>query len=356
MLPSDRFVVYGTTCNHSFDQRVLELTNGVLSANLTFSHINHTTFPDGEPGFKIRKPEKIRGRHAVLFACPVTYKVRAQMKDIIAACSCQYGARSLLLVLSFLCFRRQDRLNEHEITRLRWFMRDLKHWGVDRVVVCEPHSEEHARAYADEFGVELLSADPTRDFADAVGGVIATLGRQNVVFYSPDFGSIKRAARLAKHFGCPIVATPKVRAHGSEIEIDRLDADAFMAKVREAYSGEIEVIPDVEQVAGKHVFMREDEVSTARTSASTAVRLKNKKAASVRLVATHPVCSPGWREYLFPEGKPYPFDQVWLGDTRPRGRDDESEYEGSTGGEVKVVSMAPVMARALKEALERIVD
>lgn len=355
MLTSDRFVVFGTTCNHSFDQRVLELVNDVTGLSLNFSHINHTTFPDGEPGFKIRRPEKITDRHAILFACPVTYKVRAQMKDIIAACRYQYGAKSLTLVLSFLCFRRQDRENDWEITRLRWFMRDLKHWGVDRILVCEPHSEEHTRRYAEEHGIDLTVADPTSEFAEALAGLIATLGRREVAFYSPDFGSIMRAYRQAQHFGCPIVATPKYRSHGSEVEIGGLDIAAFMDKVGETYP-EVEVIPDVERVRGKHIIMREDEISTARTSASTASRLRRMDPKSIRLVATHPVCAPGWREYLFPEGKPHPFEQVWLGNTRPRGREDESEYEGSTGGEVKVVDIAPVMARSLKQVLEGISD
>lgn len=355
MLSSDRFVVFGTTCNHSFDQRVLELTNEVAGLNLNFSHVNHTTFPDGEPGFRPRKPEKIKDRHVVLFACPVTRKIREQMKDLLDCCHYQYDARSITLVLSFLCFRRQDHENDYEITRLKSFLRDLRHWGTDRLIVCEPHAESTTREYAKQFNIDLAIADPTPEFGEAMSGLIATLGRRDVAFYSPDFGSIMRAYRLAQQFGCPIIATPKFRSHGSEIEISGLDVSAFMAKVKAAYP-EVEVIPNVDAVGGKHIIMREDEISTARTSASTAGRLRRMEPKSIRLVATHPVCAPGWREYLFPDRKSHPFDKVWLGNTRPRGREDESEYEGSTGGEVKVVDMAPVMARALKQVLDKIAD
>ena len=180
MLPRDRFVVYGGTGNHRFDADVLELANNRTGLGLEFSHCWHNVWPDGEPGFRIAEYEKIKGRHALIFACPVNHKLVGELKDLITACKRQYGARSAIVILSFLRFRRQDHPEkefQHEITRLRWFMSDLKHWGADQLVVCEPHSVEHTRKYCKKFGLTLHVSDPTCRLADAVRGTVVGRSR-----------------------------------------------------------------------------------------------------------------------------------------------------------------------------------
>src|SRR3989344_5010003 len=121
MLPAERFVVYGGTGNHSFDQDVLSLTNAVSGLGLKFGHISHSRWPDGEAGFKLETPGKIAGRHVVVFSCPITDKLELQLRDIVIACKQQYLAASVTVVISFLRYRRQDHSDKpEEITRLRW--------------------------------------------------------------------------------------------------------------------------------------------------------------------------------------------------------------------------------------------
>jgi phosphoribosylpyrophosphate synthetase len=344
-----RFVVYGATGNHTFDQRVLDLFNQAQRTSLGFSHIHHSTFSDGESGFKLSRPEKVAGKHVVVFACPFNAKLYIQFQDIVMACRHQYEADTVTVVLSFLPRRRQDhKEKKKEITRLRWFIKCMKFWGVDRLVVCEPHNVENTQAFCDETGIQLYVADPTKLFAEAINGLIQTLGRNDSVVFSPDFGSVGRAICLAKEIRVPIIASPKRRVSN---RVEMVQDDEFLSRVRERYGDEISVSSSLKDVAGKHVWVREDEVASGSTSRTTAMKVREAGAESVRLLVTHPVCTWGWKLVLFPDEESHPFDGVWFGNTRPRGVN-ESEYEGSTGGDVITVDMAPILAETLIRVVE----
>lgn len=352
MLGRDRFVVYGGTGNHGFDASVLRLVNSVTNLGLEFSHCWHSTWPDGEPGFRIENPRMIRGRHALIFGCPVNCKLVSELKDLITACKHQYGAASAIVVLSFMCYRRQDHEEfEHEITRLRWFIRDLKNWGADELVVCEPHSEERTKNYCSEFDVLLHGCDPTRVFADAIKGVIQTVGGPpHARVYSPDFGSVERALGLAKLLDLAVLATPKRRTN---TRVELVETDAFLDAVRKRFGADAPVSCAIRDLAGLHLFMREDEVDSGSTAVTTARMLRSAGAESVNLIATHPVCSRGWKIRFFPVGEEQPFRNIWLGNTRPRG-DGETAYEGSTGGRVEEVDVSPCVAGVLTKVLSRL--
>jgi len=349
VLAQESFAVYGGTSNHGFDARVLNLAKAVTGLDLQFSHLWYHTWADGEPGFRLDNPELIKDRNVIIFACPITYKLEGELRDLVTAAKQQYHARLVIVILPFLRFRRQDHgdLN-HEITRLRWFIRNLKHWGADKLIVCEPHSLEHTKKYCEEFELELFVSDPTQLFLDTVRPVVQTLGGVGKVrIYSPDFGSVGRAIALAKLLGVSVLATPKQRLNGRIALVSDQD---FLTRVKDKYGPDAPVSCAVDDLRGLHLFMREDEIDTAGTAVQTAGALRQKGAASVRLIATHPVCSRGWKMRLFPFGEHQPFEAIWLGNTRPRGND-ETAYEGSTGGRIEEVDIAPVIAKTLVEVI-----
>ena len=352
-MPAERFVVYGGTGNHSFDQDVLSLTNAVSGLGLKFGHISHSRWPDGEAGFKLEKPGKIAGRHVVVFSCPITDKLELQLRDIVIACKQQYLAASVTVVISFLRYRRQDHSDKpEEITRLRWFLRELRHWGADRLIVCEPHNVAQTQHFCDEFGLQLSVTNPTRLFTAKIADIIRVWGQDKIAVYSPDLGSVGRAMDLASSISAPVVATPKRRIND---RLEEVDGSEFLELVVQMFGDKVSVSCDLSVLSGTHVFMREDELSSGRTAVTRAVRLRQNGAASVRLVVTHPVCSPGWKIALFPDGEDQPFEGIWFGNTRPRGID-ETDYEGSTDGRVTTVNMAPAMAETLIQVLEGIKD
>jgi len=351
MLERNRFMVYGGTGHHDFDVQVLTLVNQVMNLGLKFDHIWHTNFPD-EPGFRLEKHELIKDRHVLVFTCPITDKLENELRDIVTGCRQQYEAQSVTVVMAFMRYRRQDRSEKiGEITRLRWFIRELKHWGVDRLVVCEPHSVRNTQKHCDEFGIRLHVADPTPLFVKAVSPLVQTLRPENVCFYSPDFGSVGRALKMAEVLGCSLCATPKIRLNGRVETVEQAD---FIQRIVDTFHPKICVSCSPTEIAGKHVFIREDEASTCTTATLTATGLRQAGAASVRLLASHPVCVPGWQLKLFPEGEMFPFDGIWFGNTRPRGQG--TKYEETSGNRVVTVGMEPVVAETLAEVVKDIED
>jgi len=356
MLSSERFVVYGGTGYHHFDSRVLEHVNKATGLDLDFSHIKHSMWTDSEPGFRFARPEKIKDRHVIVFSCPITAKLYVQLQDIVVAAHHQYDAASVTVVMSFLRSRRMDHPEKtKEISRLQQFMLLLKFWGADRLVLCEPHNIANTQQFCDQAGLELFVGDPTRLFANAIMGLVQTLGQENVVVYSPDFGSGGRAMNLARAIGAGVVASPKRRLNG-RVEAFA-DDPTFLARFKATYGDDIPVSCNMSDVADKHVLMREDEVASGSTANKTVGNLKAAGAKGVHLLATHPVCTWGWKNVLLPdeEGEAPPFTSIWFGNTRPRGFG-ETEYEGSTGGEITTVDMSPIVAETLIRAMEGIKD
>lgn len=143
-------------------------------------------FPDGEPGGFLEDRESIYSSNVIVFSCPFDGEHREELHDIVTACKMQFGARSVVAVLSFLPFRRQDRPEKtQEITRLRWFLRDLASWGADHLVICEPHSVSNTILFCEERGLKMEIADPTPVFAVAVMDFVAEVDDDDVVVYSP---------------------------------------------------------------------------------------------------------------------------------------------------------------------------
>ena len=309
-----RFVVYGGTNNHAFDARVLGLFNEETGLNLDFQHIRFRNWPDGEPGFFLHSRDKIPGRDVLIFSCPFDIEQREDLHDMVSACKRQFGAKSVTVVMTFLPFRRQDRIEkEHEITRLRWFLEDLKFWGADRIILCEPHSEANTAKFCAGCGLSLFLIDPTPAFSESIRCMIQDFGQENCLVYSPDLGSVLRASRLAKSFGIGMVATKKERVSGDDIRAGvKTDGD-FEDQVRERLCNpEIGFSYHIRDVSGMHVFVREDEIETSGTSVETAWIARNSGAKSVHFLVTHTVCTPGWIDKLIPYDKPRPFDSIFF--------------------------------------------
>jgi len=354
MLNQNRFVVYGGTNHHDFDKKVIATLNSKSGLGLEFSHFSHNTHPDGEPASFPEDQAVIKDHHAIICACPLTHRQENQMFDFLKACY-QFGAKSVTLVLSFMRYRREDRMEKtHEITRLRWFLRELAVWRVKNLVVCEPHSLPNTRKYCDDFGIRLFVADPTPEVAATLTRFFRENGcLEKPWIYSPDLGSAERALNLAEAMETKVLLTPKKRCPDGKVEM--LAASDLSDSLHEQLDQKIILASDsLQEFTGRHLVMREDEVATGGTSKTMARHLRQAGVASLHLVATHPVCTPGWKLVLFPPGEDPPFDSVWFGDTRPRGL--ASKYEGSTGAKVNTIEVAPTVARALVQSMSTLRD
>ena len=353
MATADQLIVYGGSVHHRFAVEVLRLVNIHRQTTLDFTDVDSSFFSDDEPDFAMLEYERIAGRHVIIFSCPIRPILELELRDMVMAAKHQYGAATVTVVMSFLRYRRQDRNDDahhYQITRLRWFLKCLKDWGVDNLILCEPHSVRSTQKYADEFGLKLFVADPTPLFADALRGPIqAAGGTDNFRMYAPDFGSVGRTLRLGKALGISILASPKVRGTDGEVRA-MADTTGFMQMVHEHFGVDAPIDCDLERARDKTIIMREDELDTASTATTTVASLREHGASKVWMVLTHPVCSNNWKRKLWPHNRPPVFSLLMFGNARPRGKG--TQYQESTGRKVINVSLEPVVAGALLSALD----
>jgi phosphoribosylpyrophosphate synthetase len=196
--------------------------------------------------------------------------------------------------------------------------------------------------------------DPTELLAEALNPLLQTLGRGNFVTYAPDLGSAVRAIAFGRVLQTSVVVLPKKRLSGDTIDTHiTFDPRTFLQKLHKMYGIDISVSCSLTDVRGRYVIIREDEMGTGTTAIATADKLRDAGAKGVYLIATHAVCTSGWNAKLKIDSENPPFDGVWLGNTRPRG--EEGGERESTGGGIDHVDLAPVFARGMIAAIQKVV-
>jgi phosphoribosylpyrophosphate synthetase len=349
----DDLIFYSGTLNYELGERTLGIVSARLNRHLDFTDIYFNEWADDERGFELENPDKIAGKHIVIFVSVTDDEEELQMYDMVTACKYQYFCATVTVVMSFLRYRRQDHPDyTNEITRLRWFMKRMKDAGVDYLIVCDPHNVKNTSDFSNEFGLQLTIADPSHLFAAEVMPLILSYGPENVIWYSPDYGSVERAIIMARLTKTRVLASDKKRIDGVVTSLG--NTDGLLERIHKEFGTDIFVTTDMTAVAGLHVFMREDELDSGATSSTTAVGLRRSGALSVRLIATHTVCSNSWKRRLLPRKSDRPFDHIYFGNTRPRGPRKKTVYQMRTGGLATTVDVSPALANSLISVIERL--
>ncbi|MDD5071159.1 MAG: ribose-phosphate diphosphokinase [Patescibacteria group bacterium] len=346
MVIQNSFVVLGGTGNHDLDKGILAVVNDLARTRLSFLHLNMDDFSDGEDDFRITHPEKIAGKHVILFQSlhsDSRQNLERQFLTLAWAAKFQYGAKSIVAVVPFMSYRRQDHPEKtDEIHRNLWLLHNMKANGVDKLILCDIHScvtLENCK----KVGIEAWNVDPSAAFAEILKPrVDLSRSRSQPFFvYSPDKGSIRRAVSLAREFGVPVIVSLKNRLHDCSVAAEEnpeklTTIEVELAELQEKFGVPISLAE--ESLNGASICIREDELSTGATAVLTGKSLKQAGAKEIFFCATHPVCTKGWKRKIIDNN---PFDAIILGDTVPR------PYRKETGGEVITVSMARVIANQL---------
>jgi len=129
MFDPRKFIVIGGTGNHDLDAHVLREINKLGHTELEFSHLDIDLYPDREDAFEIQEYEKLSGRHVIIFQSVYDVSLKERFLTLIWAAKYQYKARSVIAVVPFMIYRRQERAEkEKEINRNRMFI----HQGIVR--------------------------------------------------------------------------------------------------------------------------------------------------------------------------------------------------------------------------------
>jgi ribose-phosphate pyrophosphokinase len=179
------------------------------------------------------------------------------------------GAESITLVIPYLPYLRQDRKDEPRTPiSAAMVIRFMQSWPrVTRVITIDMHSEQ----------LQSVFTIPTDHLPGSV--IFAPWAKaefdgqfDKLVVVAPDFGSAKRARKLAE-------------------QIDKSIGVAILEKKRDATGVEILSIIGVD-VKGKTCLINDDMMDTCGTIIKAAIALYAQGAAKVILSATHAIFSP----------------------------------------------------------------
>ncbi len=266
-----------------------------------------TKFSDGEVRVKIN--ESIRGADVYVFQS-LSHPANQHIMELLLIVDAlrRSSAGRITAVIPYFAYARQDRQDKPRTPISARVVADIiSVVGTERVVTVDLHSPQIQGFFS--IPVDHLSAMP----------VLYDYLRKNVILedpvvVSPDAGGVERARQLANKLGCGIAIIYKRRPEPNRAKV-------------------LDVVGNIE---GKDAIIIDDLIDTAGTMVSASEMLISRGARKVIACATHGVLSGPAIERLTNS----PIEQVILTNTIP--------LEDKTFSKLKVVSIAPLIAEAIK--------
>lgn len=289
----------------------VELATKVAEAagvKLGFSGV--TAFADGEIQVEIH--ESVRGKHVFVIqsTCPPVNQNYMELFIMLDALK-RASAAHVTAVIPYYGYARQDRKVAPRAPISAKCIADLLTTaGADRVVCVDLHAAQIQGFF--NVPVDHLFAIPTlaRTFRERYG-----FGN-NYVVVSPDAGGVERARAFAKRIESSMAIIDKRRTGPNEAKALHLIGD----------------------VKDKIAIIVDDMVDTAGTLTQAVDSLLKHGASKVLALATHPVLSGPAIKRL----KESPIEKLIVTDSIPLSQ------EAKDSGKIEVVSVAPVLAEAIK--------
>lgn len=269
-----------------------------------------STFADGEIQVEIH--ESIRGQDVFVIqsTCHPVNQNYMELFVILDALK-RASAAQVTAVIPYYGYARQDRKVAPRAPISAKCMADLiTTAGADRVVAVDLHAAQIQGFF--NVPVDHLFGIPTlaRAWRETEG-----FGSDFVVV-SPDAGGVERCRAFAKRIEASIAIIDKRRSGPNEAKALHLIGD----------------------VRGKTAIILDDMIDTAGTLTQAVDSLIKNGAKRVFAVATHPVFSGAAISRIVES----PLEKVWVSDTIPL------KEMAQNCGKIEVVSVAPVIAEAIK--------
>lgn len=299
-----RMKIFSGNSNIDFARKV------AASAGVELGHCDIGRFADGE--IRVEIHESVRGCSVFLIqsTAPPVNEGYMELFLILDALK-RASAAEITLVLPYYGYARQDRKVAPRAPISAKCVAELcRTAGAHRLVVVDLHSSQIQGFF--DGPVDHLFAIPTlaRAWREEMGH-----GDQFVVV-SPDAGGVERVRAFAKRIEAPIAIIDKRRSGPNEAKAIHLIGD----------------------VKGKDAIILDDMIDTAGTLTQAVDSLLKNGAKRVFAVATHPVLSGPAISRLQESG----LERVWVTDTIPL------KETAVQSGKFRVVSMAPVVAEAIR--------
>lgn len=296
--------IFSGNSNVDFARKVAQ------AAGVELGHCDIGRFADGEIQVEIH--ESVRGCSVFVIQAthPPVNENYMELFLILDALK-RASAAEITLVMPYYGYARQDRKVAPRAPISAKCVAELcTTAGASRLVVVDLHSSQIQGFFNGP--VDHLFAIPTlaRAWREEMGS------GDEYVTVSPDAGGVERVRAFAKRIQCPIAIIDKRRTGPNEAKAIHLIGD----------------------VKGKTSIILDDMIDTAGTLTQAVDSLLKNGAKQVFAVATHPVLSGPAITRLEESG----VEKVWVTDTIPL------KEAAQKSGKFKVVTMAPVVAEAIR--------
>ena len=263
-------------------------------------------FADGEIDVQIM--ENVRGDDCYIIQ-PTCPPVNENIMELLITLDALRRASSgrITAVVPYYGYARADRKPAPRVAITAKLVANLiTSAGADRVIAIDLHAAQIQGFF--DIPMDHLYARPV--VLEHIKGRDIT----NLVVVSPDVGSVERARSFAKRLNVGLVIIDKRRPRPNEAMVYNI----------------------IGSVEGMTCFIFDDLVDTAGTLAQVAYALKERGATRIVAACTHGVLSRD----AFEKINASPIEELILTDTIP--------VNASKSAKIKVISVAPLLAEAIK--------
>ena len=294
------FKVFSGNANPALARKICD----ILGVPLSEAKVGH--FADGETDVHIL--ESVRGEdcYVVQPTCP---PVNDNLMELLIMTDAlrRASAGRITAVMPYYGYARADRKPAPRVAITAKLIANLiTSAGATRVITLDLHAAQIQGFF--DIPLDHLYSRP------AILEYIKGRNFENTVVVSPDVGSVERARSFAKRLDMGLVIIDKRRPRPNEAVVYNIIGD----------------------VKGKTCFIFDDLVDTAGTLCQVATSIKEQGAAKIIAAATHGVLSRDAIERIDKS----PIEEIIFSDTIP--------VNASKSAKIKVVSVAPLLAEAIK--------
>ncbi len=301
------FKVFTGTANPALTAEICECLECPLGTTMI------KRFADGETHLQIQ--ENVRGADVFLVQ-PTCTPVDHHLMELLLLIDAfkRASAERITAVLPYYGYARQDRKDRPRMPISAKLVASLlERAGASRVLALDLHAAQ-IQGFFDIPVDHLFSAPVMVEYFNG------KFDRGNSIVVSPDAGGVERARNFAKRLNAPLAI------------IDKRRTDANVAEV-------MNIIGDV---SGRHCLMVDDLVDTAGTLVKGVEALLSHGALSVTACATHAVLSGAAVERISSSS----LDELVVSNSIPL------TPEGAACSKIRVLSVAPLLARAIQSIHE----
>jgi len=301
------FKVFSGTANPALTKEICDALECPLGAAMI------KRFADGETHLQIQ--ENVRGADVFLVQ-PTCTPVDHHLMELLLLIDAlkRASAERITAVLPYYGYARQDRKDRPRMPISAKLVASLvERAGASRVLALDLHAAQ-IQGFFDIPVDHLFSAPVMVEYFEG------KLDRGELIVVSPDPGGVERARNFAKRLRVPLAIIDKRRTEANVAEVMNIIGD----------------------VRGKHCLMVDDIVDTAGTLVKGVEALLAAGAQSVTAMATHAVLSGPAVERLSAS----PLRELVVSNSIPL------SAEGAACCKIRVLSVAPLLARAIQSIHE----